>query len=346
MITRRLLITGMAGAAVAAAVRGPEAQAQVFGSYDVPAELLALYVPNQAWVGLPLADVGSVSGGLKQRFSSADMYYSSSLGASIVTGKIKTAYDGYGPSKLGLPIDVEVVSGTYSSRTQGFDEGRIWYSSSDGTKVVPDSKTVRLKGAPNFRDVAGEGDGISVDGGRMRRNLVYRSSKLSGATKMDKFILKTLGIGTMVALSPSSTGTISGIDKVRYSITNPSSSTLAQKQAMYRQYVTNSSNRSSVGKALKLIADSNKPVVFQCLRGWDRSGWVAAVLQGLLGASSSTIMTEFLKSNSYNGPGVRREYLDAALGTMRSNYSSFKGYVSACGVSSSAISKLKDKLID
>lgn len=346
MIDRRTLIGGLVGAAVTVAVTGPEAQAQVFGTFDVPDQLLPLYLSNQSWVGLPISDVMAVTGGLKQRFTSADLYHSSSVGASLVTGKIKSAYDGAGgPGSLGLPIGTEVVSGTYSCRTQGFVSGRIWYSSTHGSRVAPSSKTVRLSGAPNFRDVAGEGSGISVSGGRMRRGMVYRSSRLGSINSRDKFILQTLGVGTTVALSSSTPPTIPGITKVRYSIYNPSSSTLAQKQAMYRQYVTSSSNRSSVGKVLKLIASNNKPVVFQCLRGWDRTGWVAAVIQGLLGASSSTIMNEFLKSNSYNGPGVKSAYLDAAVSTMKSRYGSYHGYVSACGVSDSAVSTLRDKLI-
>ena len=346
LITRRSMMAGVAGAAFVSVVASPVAEADVYGGHDVTGKILDLWLPNRSLVGLPISDVIPVTGGQLQRFANADIYYSSAAGASIITGKIKTAYDGAkGPSALGLPIGVEAVSSTYSSRSQACLAGRIWYSSSDGAKAVPASKTVRLKGAKNFRDVAGEGSGIAVDGGRMRRNMVYRSSALGSISKMDKYILQTLGIKTIIALSPASPPTISGIARVRYGISNPSSSTLAEKQRMYRGYVTNSSNRSSVGKALKLIAQG-QPVVFQCLRGWDRSGWVAAVLQDLLGASSSDIRAEFLKSNSYNGPGVRREYLDAALSQMKSQYGTVEKYVSACGVDSATRAALRKKLID
>ena len=346
MITRRSFIAGLAGAAAATIIPSPEAVAQVFGRYDVPDQLLALYLLNQSKVGLPLGSAYAVTGGLKQPFANADMYFSSSTKASIILGKLKSAYDGAGgPAKLGLPIGVEAVSSTYSARTQGMSHARIWWSSAEGAKVVKDTKTVRLKGAKNFRDVAGEGGGISVRGGHMRRGFVYRSSALGSTTKMDRYIMQTLGIGTMIRLSPSGTPSISGIVSKHYGITNPSSQTLAEKQAMYRGYVTNSSNRASIGRTVNYIAGSSKPVVFQCLRGWDRSGWVSAVIQDLLGASSSTIMTEFLKSNSYLGSGVRHEYLDAARSAMRSRYGTVTRYANACGVSSATITKLRQKLI-
>ena len=44
---------------------------------------------------------------------------------------------------------------------------------------------------------------IAVAGGHMRRNLVFRSSSLESTTTMDRHILQTLGIGTIIALSPA-----------------------------------------------------------------------------------------------------------------------------------------------
>ena len=158
LITRRSMMAGVAGAAFLSVASSPVAEADVYNGHDVSDKILDLWLPNKSWVGLPLSDVMSVTGGKMQRFANADMYYSSAAGASIITGKIKTAYDGAkGPSALGLPIGVEAVSSTYSSRSQACLAGRIWYSSSDGAKAVPASKTVRLKGcllytSPSPRD--------------------------------------------------------------------------------------------------------------------------------------------------------------------------------------------------
>ncbi len=341
MLNRRSLITGAAGAAAAIFVSTPTATA---ATYDVGDELLGLYEANKSKIGAPTSNAKAVTGGIKQSFTKGDMYYSSAQGASFVTGKIKTAYDNAGLSTLGLPVGLELTSSKYSSTTQEFAKGRIWYSSKHGTKVVTNAHTVRMKGCKNFRDVAGEGSGIKVSGGNMKRGVVYRSNKLESANSMDKFIVQTLGISTMVRVSPSKSASISGVASVRYNIKNPSSKTLAEKQRMYRQYVTSSSNRTSVGKVLKLIAKGN-PIVFQCKRGWDRTGWVAAVIQGLLGASSSDIMAEFLKSNSYYGNGVRREYLDAGVSQLKSSYGTYESYVRACGVDSATIKQLREMLI-
>ena len=344
MLNRRSLIMGAAGTAAALFASSPKAQAKVYGKYDVPSELLGLYEANRSKIGLPTSSAKSVTGGIKQSFEKGDMYHGSGAGASFVTSKIKSAYDkAGGPGALGLPIGMETSSSKYKASTQKFTKGQIWYSSKHGTKVVPKSKTVRLKKCKNFRDVAGEGSGIRVSGGNMKRGVVYRTNKLESANSLDKFIIQTLGVGTMVALSPSSTGSISGVGKVKYSIKNPISKTLAEKKAMYRQYVTRASNRTSVGKVIKLIL-KGKPIVFQCKRGWDRTGWVAAVIQGLLGASSADIMHEFMKSNSYYGNGVRQDYLDAAVSQMKSSYGSYEKYVLACGVTSAEIKELRKRL--
>lgn len=345
-ISRRSMIAGTLGAAVVLVASSPPSEAEVFGSYDVSDSLLPLWLANQGSVGLPTSVEFAVVGGRAQHFQNADMYYSDQSGASIIKGKIKSSYAaGGGPEKLGLPLGLEEASPTYPAYTQGCMAGRIWWSSADGGKAVPETKTVRLKGAKNFRDVAGEGAGIAVDGGHMRRHMVYRSNELGPTTKMDRYILQTLGVGTIVALSSAATPSIPGIRRVRYSISNPTARTLAQKKNMYRRYVTIAGNRASVGKTLKLIATSDSAVAFQCLRGWDRSGWVAAVIQGVLGASSSAIMTEFLKSNQYLGSGVKSAYLKAALDEMASRYRTVEAYVAACGVDDLTVVELRKKLI-
>ena len=345
-ISRRSMLTGIAGAAFASIVSSPTAEATVFGTRDVSNRILELWLPHRTRVGLPTTREYAVAGGRKQRFANAHMYYSKGSGASIVSGKIKSTFEAAGGYRgLGLPIALEKSSRTYGAYTQGFSAGRVWWSSADGGKAVPAAKTVTLMGAKNFRDVAGEGAGIAVRGGRMRRHVVYRSSALGSTSKMDRYILQTLGVETIIALSSADPPSISGIGWVRYPVKNLSASTLAEKQRMYRAYVTNADNRASLGKALTLISKADEPVVFQCLRGWDRTGWLAAVLQALLGASSSTIRTEYLKSNQYLGSSLRREYLDAAWNEMVSRYGTVERYVAACGVSSATVSRLRKELI-
>ena len=56
-------------------------------------------------------------------------------------------------------------------------------------------------------------------------------------------------------------------------------------------------------------------------------------------------MAEFLKSNSYYGNGVRREYLDAGVSQLKSSYGTYESYVRACGVDSATIKQLRERLI-
>lgn len=84
---------------------------------------------------------------------------------------LRTYLAGGGEAALGLPEGVEVKSLTYSAYWQGTERGNVWWSRADGGRAVPDTKTVRLRGARgNFRDVVwsdAAGDTISTSSGAL-----------------------------------------------------------------------------------------------------------------------------------------------------------------------------------
>ena len=70
---------------------------------------------------------------------------------------------------------------------------------------------------------------------------------------------------------------------------------------MYRNYITQAGNRASIGKAVRLIAASDAPVLVHCAAGKDRTGLTIALIHLTLGVSRADAYTEYLRSNEYTG---------------------------------------------
>ena len=251
---------------------------------------------------------------------------------------LRTYLAGGGEAALGLPIGVEAKSSTYSAYYQRTVGGRVWWSRADGGKAVPDALTVRLKGArKNFRDVAGE----DADALPMRRGVVYRSADLDTTSAMDRYILQTLGVTTDVMLNGGSDPTISGITKVSAYMKAGSG------DGRYEAFVTSSTNRAAMKKALTAIANSKGAVVIHCAAGKDRTGWLSAVLQMLAGVPLDQITREYLKSGwkTYGAQDVREVWLHRAVVKMHDRYDGIEGYLlDGMGLSQATVDKLAAKL--
>ena len=251
---------------------------------------------------------------------------------------LRTYLAGGGEATLGLSEGVEVRSSTYSAYWQGTTNGNVWWSRADGGKAVPDSKTVRLRGArKNFRDVAGE----DADGLSMRRGVVYRSADLDDTSRMDRYILQTLGVTTDVMLNGGSDPSIAGITKVSAYMKAGSGS------GKYEAFVTSSANRAALKKALTAIANAKGAVVIHCAAGKDRTGWLSAILQELAGVPQAMITREYLKSSwkTYGSQSVSETWLRRGLAKMRANYGTVEGYLTrGLGLSQSTVATLAAKV--
>ena len=257
----------------------------------------------------------------------------------LMKGRILSTYlAGGGEAVLGLPIGVEAKSSTYSAYYQRTVGGRVWWSRADGGKAVPDALTVRLKGArKNFRDVAGE----AADGLPMRRGVVYRSADLDDTSRMDRYILQTLGVTADVMLNGGSDPSIAGITKVSAYMKAGSG------DGRYEAFVTSATNRAAMKKALTAIANSKGAVVIHCAAGKDRTGWLSAVLQMLAGVPLDQITREYLKSGwkTYGAQDVREVWLHRAVVKMYDRYDGVEGYLlDGMGLSQATVDKLAAKI--
>lgn len=191
------------------------------------------------------------------------------------------------------------------------------------TSTAPDA--VRLAGAPNFRDLAGNGDGLEVAGGaHLARGVVYRSGRLDQLTTADLRALRGLGLVDVFDLRtpyvaarapdpklPGATNHLINLYAVtRSPVFRPVS--VGETRAWFRQlneaFVTDPQQRKRLRSVLQQIATADGPVLIHCTEGKDRTGWVSAMLQYLAGADDQTVLGSYLASNSYRANVIEAEY--------------------------------------
>jgi protein-tyrosine phosphatase len=114
-----------------------------------------------------------------------------------------------------------------------------------------------------------------------------------------------------------------------------------------------------------LAQDAHRPALFHCTTGKDRTGWAAASMLMLLGASDEDVLADYLLTNdqllpalqplidkfasiggdpALLGPvlGVRKEYLHAALDEMQQRFTGIEGYFSTgLGLDTATIDTLR-----
>ncbi|MDH6676870.1 protein-tyrosine phosphatase [Rhodococcus sp. LBL1] len=262
-----------------------------------------------------------------------------------------------------------------------------------GSAATPLDPTAKLASITNFRDVAGN-DGLgyaNTSGRHLKRGVIYRSNALSGASDADLATLSSLNVKHIYDLrsdSEISDPRVGGEDKIpagaKYThipidFGNPIALAMTLQSPdegrqymidVNRSFVTDQTKRAAFKQQLTEIANSDGPVIFHCSAGKDRTGWVAALLQTLGGASEQTVMDDYLLSNDYlaqtnqrtlagisqaMGPqvaqnlapvlAVDKSYLDAGFAQMRTDYVDLSGYLTkGLGLDNTTIAKLALKL--
>lgn len=123
-------------------------------------------------------------------------------------------------------------------------------------------------------------------------------------------------------------------------------------EGSYRDFVSMPSAVSSYRELFRdLAADDSTPALVHCTTGKDRTGWATAALLLLLGVSEEDVFDDYLLTNELLLPsfagvfekftdaggdpsllepvlGVRRQYLDVSLATMRTSFGTIEGYFS------------------
>jgi protein-tyrosine phosphatase len=119
-----------------------------------------------------------------------------------------------------------------------------------------------------------------------------------------------------------------------------------------------------------LAQERNRPALFQCTTGKDRTGWAAAAMLMLMGVSDEDVMAEYLLTNDQPLPalrpvfdsfasaggdpelllrvlGVEPGHLEAGLDEMRTRYGTIAGHFSdGLGLDPDVQAALRDAFVD
>ncbi len=183
--------------------------------------------------------------------------------------------------------------------------------------VHPD-RIWRLQGASNFRDLGG----YRGHGGRATRwRRLFRSDQLGNLTQDDRTALEALGLGASidfrgVSERASATYSLAGVAQHSLAI----EPTVAQRMHelvasgrpitaqiaidlmgdLYRAFVHDQAHRFA--EFFELLLNSQRPVVFHCTAGKDRTGFAAALFLLALGVDRDVVMQDYLLSNDVFRP--------------------------------------------
>lgn len=160
----------------------------------------------------------------------------------------------------------------------------------------PPSRTLVLDGVLNFRDLGGY---LTPTGAIVRWRQVFRSDALDGLTARYRAVLDAeLGpflavdlrklvepVGSVPAARLRSTVHVPLLDGTAEA--DPLSVPGVPLEDVYLVLLRRCAER--IALVLSVIAEAERPVVFHCGAGRDRTGLVAAVLLGVLGVSDDDI---------------------------------------------------------
>lgn len=192
---------------------------------------------------------------------------------------------------------------------------------------------VRLTSIHNFRDVAGPGYAL-LPTGAMSRGVVYRSTALA-LGKDDVRLLEARGVASVIDLrTPDEIAkqpdvVPAGADYLTVDILagNTSAATFTgvgtfsvedarrEMATTYERFVTGDDERAGFGRVVDALAKATGPAIVHCTAGKDRTGWISAVLQMLVGVSEEDVVADYMltRERSVDFVAAIRGFVEAEM---------------------------------
>ena len=248
-----------------------------------------------------------------------------------------------------------------------------------------------LEGPVNFRDLGGY---ETAEGRSVRRRHLFRSDALFRLTEADAAQVRALGVTTLIdfrtpdELELHGFGGMDHLDAEHLHLPTIDTTrrvldlTDAEAQEVARAFVTAADaymmmldrGSNAYASALRVVAESEAPVVFFCAAGNDRTGVFAALVLGLLGVSDEDIVTDYALTHeviekihilrastsseedhermaSYAhliGEDLLNAYpasMQSTIERLRERYGGFEGYASEIGVGPDVLDQLRARLL-
>lgn len=188
---------------------------------------------------------------------------------------------------------------------------------------------LRLETADNFRDVAGPG--YPVPGGRMRQGVLFRSNRLE-LGPADLELISTLRLRAIhdlreefeltrhpnveIAGAEARHHVVPGINPEELVKIKTVEGTDRAMRQHYRGFVSEPRRRAGFASAMAAIieglCEDDRPQLFHCSAGKDRTGWLAAMVQSAVGVDWADVVTDFLLTDEYTVASRQR-----SLGEMK-----------------------------
>lgn len=253
----------------------------------------------------------------------------------------------------------------------------------------------QFDGLYNFRDIGGF---KTLSGRTMKTGILFRSDELSRLSLKDLERINQLNIKSICDLrtpheqrsKPSRIRIEQGIEVINISIHDKSqeftrleffkflvskSSTIDFEKIMRDLYYNMAFvSHEQINKVITLLSEQNNvPALIHCTGGKDRTGFISAVIQLLVGVPYQTVLNDYLLSNDLIAPRmkkvekfirwmslfqvspdrikpmleVRREYLDDIYNDIMKNYGGIEDYLcQVCHIEQNRLQNLKYLLLE
>jgi protein-tyrosine phosphatase len=201
----------------------------------------------------------------------------------------------------------------------------------------PLSRHVALDGAVNVRDIGGY---RSAHGPEVMRGRLFRGDSLSQLTGSDVERLDLLGLRTVIDFRSPGEVLLGGDDRLPYGVEfarlpvsggdlgavyeliasgdhqrqqrelggGRAASFMAE---MNRGFVADARQREPFGAALRLLCSPGRlPLLYHCMSGKDRAGWMTAIALTALGVPRELVLRDYLLSNDLHRTGYQKLRFD------------------------------------
>lgn len=265
-----------------------------------------------------------------------------------------------------IPVIILSLCCIFSCKTQHFETPEYGKNETE--------KSLNIKKVHNFRVV---GNIKNTEGRTLKEGMFYRSAHLHQLKKKSFKQFGELGITEIIDLRNSKEifekpdQLPNGVTYKKYSAFEDEGDQLSQARKLvlkgkvnasdadkrmidfYREYVTE--NPETIKTIVTEILESEKPILYHCTAGKDRTGIVTALILTVLKFDKETIYNEYLLSNNFRKPlvekrlrlannlhflypkmdlqvleklsWVEKRYLDAAFEEINKKYGSTDAYI-------------------
>ncbi len=237
---------------------------------------------------------------------------------------------------------------------------------------------IPLDGCLNFRDLGGY---PTRDGRQVRWRRLFRSDALHRLSAADVRVLRgELELGTVVDLRSSgerraeTPGPLAAEDVRFHHVPlfdgdTVGSARLSEPMTLSdRYFALAEAAKEAVARVVEVLARSDRPALYHCAAGKDRTGLISAVLLGALGVRDEIIVADYALTRQNLDAIIERldetegyremlsalppdtlhaepETMITLLDRMRERYGSMRGYLQSAGTRDATLQQLEEQVL-